>query len=195
MAGDVSDDLACVARVLAGDEAAAEALVARLQPVVTKIVRARLPNRSEEEDMTQAVYLKLFAKLEQFSGRAPIEHWASRIAVNTCLNQMKRERARPELRRADLSAEQDEVLDLLQKTDDELAAPKRLAARELVELLLARLNPRDRLLLEMLHLEGKSLAEVHAETGWSVAAIKLRTFRARQKMRKTLKYLLRENPK
>ena len=195
MGGDVSDDLACVARVLAGDETAAGALVARLQPVVTKIVRARLPNRTDEDDMTQAVYLKIFAKLEQFSGRAPIEHWASRIAVNTCLNQMKRERARPELRRADLSAEQDEVLDLLQRTDDELAAPKRLAARELVELLLAGLNPRDRLLLKMLHLEGKSLAEVHAETGWSVSAIKLRTFRARQKMRKALKHLLREAPR
>src|SRR5262247_988968 len=103
MLEDGLDVPSCLRAVQQGDEEAARALFHRLHPLVSKVVRARLPRRTSEEDVVQAVFAKVFAKLDQYSGRVPLEHWVSRVAVNTCLNYIQSERARPELRWADLS--------------------------------------------------------------------------------------------
>jgi RNA polymerase sigma-70 factor (ECF subfamily) len=55
--------------------------------------------------LVQTVFMKVFANLDQYQGRVPVEHWVSRIAVNTCPNALKAEKARPELRWSDLSDE------------------------------------------------------------------------------------------
>ena len=60
------------------------------------------------------IFIKAFQKLSQFSGKVPLEHWVSRIAVNTCLNQIQWEKIRPELRHADLSVEEQAVIENLQ---------------------------------------------------------------------------------
>jgi RNA polymerase sigma-70 factor (ECF subfamily) len=88
-------------QVRAGDEDAARVLVERLYPTVLRMVRSHLPRRTQEEDLAQAVFAKVFAKLGQFSGRVPLEHWVARNAINTCLNQLKHELVRPELRMSD----------------------------------------------------------------------------------------------
>ena len=51
------------------------------------------------------IFIKVFQKLSQFSGKVPLEHWVSRIAINTCINQIQAEKVRPEFRQADLSEE------------------------------------------------------------------------------------------
>ena len=187
-----SHDAACVSQILRGDVEAAEGLVERVRPLVTAIVRRRLPRRTEEADLVQMVFLRVFTKLDQYAGRVPLEHWVSRIAINTCLNEMRRERSRPELRRADLSAEQDEILDHLDEGQEKWQPHQQVAARELVEQILQRLPRRENLIIAMLYLEGLSLQEIHESTGWSVMAIKLLAFRARKRMQKTLKHLLQE---
>ena len=61
-------------------------------------VRIVPPN--PEEDLCQMIFIKVFQKLSQFSGKVPLEHWVSRIAVNTCLNQIESEKcARTSARR------------------------------------------------------------------------------------------------
>src|SRR3989442_13532666 len=101
----------CVDAVRQADEEAARALVCELYPLVMKIVRSHLPRRTDEEDLAQMVFAKIFAHLEQYSGAVPFEHWVSRVAVNTCLNQLRAEKCRPELRWADLNAAEDEALE------------------------------------------------------------------------------------
>jgi len=63
-----------------------------LYPLVLKLVRAHLPRRAAEEDLVQTVFMKVFAKLDDYAGAVPLEHWVSRIAVNTCINQLRAER-------------------------------------------------------------------------------------------------------
>lgn len=186
------EDLACVNRVLQGDEAAAAALVERLRPLVVAVVRRRLPERVDEADLIQSVFLRVFRNLEQYAGKAPMEHWVSRIAVHTCLNELRYERNRPELRRADLSSEQDDVLDNLSWSETDLPAHRQVAARELVEKLLDRLPPREGLVIQMLYFEGMSHEQIHDATGWSPLAVRLLAFRARARMRKALGHLLKE---
>src|SRR6184192_4468881 len=100
------DASALVAAILQHDEAAAREMVRRLYPLVAKLVRAHRPRRTAEEDLCQMIFVRLFQKLDQFSGKVPLEHWVSRIAINTCRNQIQAEKVRPEFRHADLSDEE-----------------------------------------------------------------------------------------
>jgi RNA polymerase sigma-70 factor (ECF subfamily) len=186
------DVAACVQRVRRRDEDAARALFQHLYPLVARLVRSHLPRRTSQEDLVQTVFMKLFAKLDGFSGAVPLEHWVSRITINTCLNQLAAEKARPELRWADLSEEQTQTLEAVTAGPEELDPSQSLAARELVEKLLAQLAPADRLVLTLLHLEGRSVEEVRQITGWNVSVIKVRAFRARRKLRKVFENLREE---
>ena len=132
------------------------------------------------------IFIKIFQKLSQFSGKVPLEHWVSRIAVNTCLSQIEAERIRPELRHADLSEEEEAVVKNLAVSSEELAPDHQLASRQLVEHLLEFLKPVERLVIDLLYLQGRSVEEIHNITGLGIAAIKVRAFRARQKMKAQL---------
>ena len=183
---DDSNASALVQAALQHDDEAARALVRRLYPSVAKIVRAHRPSRTAEEDLCQMIFIRVFQKLSQFSGKVPIEHWVSRIAVNTCLNQIESERIRPEVRHADLSTEEQAVIENLATTSEELAPDQRFASRQLVDHLLAALKPVERLAIDLLYLQGRSVEEIRKITGWSAALIKVRAFRARQKMKQQL---------
>lgn len=129
------------------------------------------------------IFIRMFQKLGQFSGKVPLEHWVSRIAVNTCLNQIAAEKVRPELRHADLSEEEQAVVENLATASGDLAPDRQLASHQLVEHLLELLKPAERLVIDMIYLQGRTVEEIRKLTGWSAALIKVRAFRARQKMK------------
>ena len=183
---DDSDASALVEAALQHDDEAARILVGQLYPLVAKIVRAHRPRRTAEEDLAQMIFIKVFQKLSQFSGKVPLEHWVSRITVNTCLNQIESEKIRPELRHADLSEEEQAVVENLATSSEELSPDQRYASRQLVEHLLSALKPVERLAIDLLYLQGRSVEEIRKITGWSAALVKVRAFRARQKMKQQL---------
>jgi len=183
---DDSDASALVEAALQHDDEAARALVRQLYPLVAKLVRAHRPVRSAEEDLCQMIFIKVLQKLSQFSGKVPLEHWVSRIAINTCINEIQSEKARPELREADLSEEQVAVINNLATTTGELAPDESFASRQLVEHLMTALKPAERLVIDLLYLQQRSVAEIRRLTGWSGALVKVRAFRARAKMKQLL---------
>lgn len=178
------DELVAAAR--RHDESAAREIMRRLYPLVLKLVRSHRPRRTAEEDLCQMIFIKIFQKLDQFSGKVPLEHWVSRIAVNTCINQIQSERVRPEFRHADLSEEEVAVVHNLAATADELGPDRSLVARDLVERLLAALKPAERLVIDLLYLQQRSVAEIQELTGWGASLVKVRAFRARRKMKQQL---------
>ena len=187
---DDSFDLAgCLERVRARDQIAAKELVDHLYPLVIRIVRTRRPRRVAEEDIAQDVFLKMFTRLEQYQGNVPFTHWVSRIAVTTCIDHLRAQQRRPEFRWADLSENEADVLDAVITNESDIGVGDALEARELVEKLLAQVKPEDRMVLQMLDLEQKSLAEISALTGWNTTLIKVRAFRARRKLQKLFEEL------
>jgi RNA polymerase sigma factor (sigma-70 family) len=178
-----------IAAVREGDQGAARSLVDALFPLVLKIVRAHLPRRTAEEDLAQEVFLKMFTRLDQYRGLMPFPHWVSRIAVTTCIDQLRHQKRRPELRWADLSETEAEVLDATMTDTDGGRDTDALAARELIGRLMEQLDAKDRLVIQMLDLEQKSVAEIAAATGFGQSAIKVRAFRARRKLRKLFERL------
>ncbi len=169
----------------AGDADASRALVEALYPLVIRIVRGHRPVRLAEEDLAQEIFVKLFARLDRYETQAgiPFEHWVSRLAVRTCLDALRAERRRPEVRCGDLGAEEGRWLEFLLNTAPVPEAPDRSAAAA-VDRLLAELSPDDRCVIRLLDLEQKSVAEISQLTGWSRPAVKVRAFRARRRLRK-----------
>lgn len=196
MTGGDSDLAPCLQRVREGNQDAARVLVERLYPQVIRIVRSHLPVRTAEEDLAQEIFLKLFARLDRYQERAgvPFEHWLSRLAVRTCLDALRAERRRPELRWSDLSEDQSAWLEFMMS--DESTPPDSAPGpvRELLEGLLAQLPPDDRLAISLLDLEGKSVREIAQLTGWSMPRVKVRAFRARGKLRKLAENFRKDHP-
>ncbi|HZO86526.1 MAG TPA: sigma-70 family RNA polymerase sigma factor [Verrucomicrobiae bacterium] len=170
-----------VARVREHDETAARELVERLYPLVARVVHSHLPRREEPEDLMQEIFLKMFSKLDQFRAEMPFEHWVSRIALNTCLDRLRRQKVRPELRWADLSEQEQAVMDTVAADTEpsDADAPQALA---LLNRLLEQLPEADAWLLRQVELEEKSLADVCAAAGWNPGAARVRLFRARRRL-------------
>ena len=183
------DVAACLERVRQRDQVASRQLVEHLYPLVIRIVRSHLPRRVAEEDLAQDIFLKMFTRLEQYHGHVPFPHWVSRIAVTTCIDQLRAQKRRPEFRWADLSENEAEVLDHVLTDERDVTPGDALAARELVHKLLALLKPDDRLVIQLLDLEQKTIAEISASTGWNQTLVKVRAFRARRKLQKLFQEL------
>lgn len=181
-------------RVRRQDAAAEHEMVEMLYPLVVRIVRAHRPSRMPEEDLCQEVFLRILTSLNQFQGKVPFEHWVSRLAVNTCIDHLRRQHCRPELRWADLGPNEIEALDWLAASEPEPSSESSLAARELVDRLLETLDPKDRLLIRWLELEDQTVREISERTGWSPTLVKVRAFRARHRLRRALERLRKESP-
>lgn len=193
MPDDAPFDLSgCLERVRQRDQGAARELVEHLYPLVIRIVRSHLPRRVAEEDLAQDIFLKMFTRIEQFQGNVPFTHWVSRIAVTTCIDQLRMQKRRPEFRWADLSENEAEVLDNVLTNDGDVAPDDALEARELVNKLLEQLKPDDQLIIRLLDLEQKTIAEISDLTGWNQSLVKVRAFRARRKLQKLFGELQRK---
>jgi RNA polymerase sigma-70 factor (ECF subfamily) len=184
----------CLSRARAGDDKAILELFHYMYPLVARLVQSNLPARESAEDLVQQACIKVMSNLNQFSGKVPFLHWVSRIAVNTCLNQIRHEKRRPEVRLADLTADEASVVQHLAAAPNELDASDQVASRELVEKLLAGLRPADRLLMRLMYLEGRQVDEISKMTGWNRSLIKVRAFRARTQLRKRYSLLMKETP-
>lgn len=182
-----SDIRTCLDNVLAGDDAAARDLVTHLHPLVMKIVRANRPKRLSEEDLGQEVFAKIFDRLATYHRRegVPFEHWVARLAVRTCLDAIRAENRRPEVRLADLADGEQAWLDYLNHRSETLPASGRDSdAVEVMEKLLDGLSPEDRLVIRLMDLQELSAAEVGRLTGWSAVGVRVRAFRARSRLRR-----------
>ncbi|HZZ18012.1 MAG TPA: RNA polymerase sigma factor [Opitutaceae bacterium] len=185
MADDEPFDLAgCLERVRRRDQLAARELVEHLHPLVIRIVRSHLPRRVLEEDLAQEIFLKMFTRVDQYKGEVPFTHWVSRIAVTTCIDHLRAQKRRPEMRMADLSETEAEVLGNVITNENDVSPDDAVEARELVHKLLGQLKPEDRMVIQYLDLEQKSLAEIRQITGWNQTLIKVRAFRARRKLQR-----------
>jgi RNA polymerase sigma factor (sigma-70 family) len=179
-----------VAGVRRGDDSAARALVEALYPTVIRIIRSHLPARTDEEDLAQEVFMKMFAKLDQFRGEQPLSHWVSRITTNTCLDALRRQKVRPEVRFGDLSDAELSFLERCSLEETEELAPDAQAEQAegsvVVEKLLNSLKPDQQTVVRLLDIEQKSVREICNLTGWSASKVKVTAMRARQKLSEVL---------
>ena len=175
-----------------GCDEAATRLVEGLHGHVLRIIRNHLPRGVDEMDLMQEVFMKVFASIDSFRAVQPFPHWVARIALNTCHDQLRRQKARPEIRFTDLCAADAGFVDSLLEGESTAQDTVEIGGRDLVERLLATLKPHERMVLQLLDLEKKSLREVCELTGWGLSRVKVGAMRARRKLNEQLKRLERE---
>ena len=188
-----SSDLALVTQARNGDEAAFEELFNRHKRRVSLIASRFFRQREQIEEVLQESFTKAYFALSDFSNTQEnsFAAWLARIAFNTCYDELRRMKRRPENSLSDVSDEESTWLKehLFATTaggDIESVA----ISRDLAAKLLARLSPEDRLVLVMLEAEGMSVSEIAKSMKWSVPKVKVRAHRARASLRKALKRFL-----
>ena len=185
----MTDDAELLARIRNGALDDFREIVQRHQARVFAILHRYERDAHQVEDLAQETFLKAWRALEQFDGRAPFEHWLSRIAVRTALDHLRREKRRQnEISLSDLG---DDALEWL-RCDDERSELDARQAAELLDLALRELSPAERVVITLQELEGRSVKEICAIMGSSSVAVRVRALRARAKLRKALEKLARE---
>lgn len=177
-----------IARVLSGDGQAFEKLVERYKAQVAGIVVRKVP-RQEAAEVVHQVFIKAFVSLPGYRPLKPFSHWLSTLAVRAC-HDFWRERYRSrETPLSGLAPEPGSRRERKAEAAQAERAPDAYEAFEAWQLLdwaLGHLSPADRMALTLVHLEGWTQAEAAEALGWSQAMVKLRTFRARRKLRKVI---------
>ena len=179
-----SDD-ALIAQVLEGRREAFEGLVSKYEGHIFGLVRRHVP-AADAEDTAQEVFIKAYQSLDGYQGRGEgFRSWLATIAVRTCYDYWRRAYRSRETPVSHLTEDHDKWLDsALAETSLQVLAERGAAdqARELLEAGLARLSAEDRMVLELVYLEGLSGREAAELLGWSTANVKVRCFRARRKL-------------
>ncbi len=180
-----------IAAVLKGDNASFEPLVQKYSPRVFATARRYARRDSEVEDIAQEVWLKAFDKLKSFRSEAPFEHWLMRMTVRVCYDFLRGHQRNREASFSEISEPEEDWLDRF-VADSSSAAEDADAAKLLIGRVLDKLSPQARLVITMLEIEDRSVKEIAKITGWSVALVKVRAFRARGEMRKILARMTQE---
>jgi RNA polymerase sigma-70 factor, ECF subfamily len=184
-----STDNELVAAASQGDETAFAELFERHRQLVARLGYRFFTRREQVEDVIQETFTKAFFALNSYQGsyEASFSAWLTRIAVHTCYDELRRQRRRSESVIGDLTEDEaaylnEHLRDLSPGSNIEGAA----ITRDLANKLLNRLRPEDRLLLTLLNLEEKSVAEIAELMDWTSAKVKMRTHRARESLRRVL---------
>jgi len=187
-------DAELVARARSGETAAFEGLVRRHQASVYRTLAGVTGRAEDAEDCTQAVFVKVFRKLDDFSGAARFSTWLTRIAINEGLEALRRRRPEVSLDTDGSDESEFRPANLVAWVDD----PEKLYARDelrrIVRERLAELPDRYRVVVFLRDIQQLTTAEAAAALGIPVPALKTRLLRGRLMLREILAPLFQDSP-
>lgn len=187
-----SEEAALVRRVQARDEMAFREIVERYQAKVFSIIYGILRNHNDAEDIAQQVFAKIYFSIQSFDFRSSLLTWIYKITVNECYDYLRKKRVRKLVYESDFSEEDAQRMQNSETaTAQAPAVDAQLARKDLVVKLLAKLSNEDRTLLLLKEVEGHSVEELSRMTGMNENTIKVKLFRARQKLLKVAQRLTR----
>ena len=182
------DDGEIVRQVIAGDVRLFEHLMKKYQHLVLAIVKKHVPC-NQIEDTVQDVFIRIYRSLPTFRGNNSFGHWLSVIAVRTCYDFWREHYRSRELAMSSLTDQHQAWLDAALFDNSSQAfreAGLQKEAREILDWALDRVSAEDRMVLELVYLEGHSVKEAADLLGWSTANVKVRLFRSRKKLHRLL---------
>jgi len=186
-----SEEAALVRRVQARDEMAFREIVERYQAKVFSIIYGILRNHNDAEDIAQQVFAKIYFSIQSFDFRSSLLTWIYKITVNECYDYLRKKRVRKLVYESDFSEEDAQRMQNSETASGQApAVDTQLARKDLVLKLLAKLSNEDRSLL-LKEVEGHSVEELSQMTGMNENTIKVKLFRARQKLLKVAQRLTR----
>src|ERR1039457_1617546 len=182
---------ALVGRAQAGDQSAFREIVERYQSKVFAIIHGIVRQRNDVEDIAQQVFAKVYLSVKSFDFRSSLITWIYKITVNECFDYLRKRKVRKLVYESDLSEDEVRRVENTEPSVDRQApADADLARRDYVLKLLTRVSEEERMLLMMKEVEGFSVEELAEKTGMNENTIKVKLFRARQKLVKAEQFHL-----
>ena len=176
-------DAQLITQVLAGNQAHYRLLVERHQQAVYNAAYRLVGNRDEAADITQDTFLRAYQALASFQQDKPMPPWLCRIAINLALNRLKRRRPTVSLDEEPDDSPALEVPDLRTEPQANLLRAER---QQVLRQAILELPPEQRVVIELRHFQELSYQEMAGSLNLSLASVKSRLFRARQRLREIL---------
>jgi RNA polymerase sigma-70 factor (ECF subfamily) len=181
---------ALVRRAQEGDQTAFREIVERYQSKVFSIIHGIVRQRNDVEDIAQQVFAKVYFSLRSFDFRSSLVTWIYKITVNECFDYLRKKKVRKLVYESDLSEDEVRRVENSEPAmDRQPGADTTLARRDYVLKLLSRVSEEERSLLMQKEVEGHSVEELAQMTGMNENTIKVKLFRARQKLVKAAQRL------
>src|SRR6202163_2870516 len=171
-----------IQKAQAGDDAAFNQVILAYRKRIMGTIAVLSGSREDVEDVAQEVFLRLYYSLDQLRTPEVFEPWLYRLTVNASYDYLRKQRRRNESRMSDLSEQQVMMADAAAGGKSSSEEQRRSQVRELVHSLLESVSEEDRILLMLKEVEGLSLKELEKIYSVNENALKVRLFRARQRV-------------
>ena len=188
-----NDDIELVRKTLSGDKSAFDRLVKSASPRVFGIIHRFFREKQQAEDIAQEVFIRAYRSLHTYAQEKPFANWLSTITVRMCYKELKKEKNSLEKTEASLTSENYSIIDSfcfnpesLNRMDQE----KKLILKELAEKILVKLSAKERMIIVLTEVEGRSIKEVSNLMGISTVNVKVSNYRVRKNARKILNSLI-----
>lgn len=186
---DTQAQFALMRRCQQGEGGAFEELVRRFHPRVNSVIHGILRNSNDAEDIAQQVFTKVYFSLAKFDFRSAVATWIYKIAVNECYDYLRKQKVRKAVLLADLSEEEAARVENLDVAgmNGRAGLARQVEMKETAMKLLGLVGPEDRILLVLKEVEGYSVQEVAEILHLNENTVKVKLFRARQKLLSAIK--------
>jgi RNA polymerase sigma-70 factor (ECF subfamily) len=173
-----------IEKAVAGDASAFNEIVLAYRRRILGTVSRLIGRPDDVEDVAQEVFVRLYQSLAQLRTPLVFETWLYRLTVNSAYDYLRRAKRRRESRMSDLSDQQVSAADAVAGSKQQSEDRQKSELREFVSSLFNHVSEEDQLLLKLKEVEGLSLKELEQIYGVNESALKVRLFRARQRVLK-----------
>ena len=182
------DENKLVNKAVKGDNSAFEALMEKHMGIIYNIALRMAANQDDAEDMTQEIMIKIFRSLGSFKGNSKFSTWIYRVAVNTCLDELKKKKNKKHLS-LDAEISGDDGENQIEIKDDS-PSPEKIAEqnelRDMVAAAVKLLSDEHRAVIVLRDIRGMSYSEIAGILGCSDGTVKSRISRARAQLKMIL---------
>lgn len=190
---EADSDWVVVQRVQAGDVAAFDALIKKYRERVYAVIYHMTSNREDAADLAQDTFIKAFQSINRFQGQASFFTWLYRIAVNSALTHLRKNRLRTFFS-FDQLHEEDKTAEFIDVLTDKNGADRATFVNELQEKLneaLQKLSIIHRTVVTLFEIDGLSHQEIAEIMNCSVGTVRSRLHYAKQQLQSELQPYLR----
>lgn len=191
------DELALIRKAAGGDDGAFEELVLSYEKLIYNLALRMVKNPDDAFDMTQETFLKAWRAISLFRFDSKFSTWLCRIATNTCLDHLRKEKKHKVISLAQITEAGEEETNLPDHAADPAALLEAASEAETVRAALGALPAEYRAVLILRAVDGMSYDEIAEILNVSIGTVKSRIARAREKLKNEIQgnFLLQTSSK
>ncbi len=190
---EADEDLAIVQKVQAGDVDAFDALILKYRERVYSVIYNLTSNREDASDLAQETFIKAFQSIKRFKGKSSFFTWLYRIALNTSLTHLRKNKLR-RFFSFEKMVEEDHSSGFIENMTTDSDSDKAALMTELQETLndaFQKLSVKHRTVITLFEIDGLSHKEIAEIIGTSIGTVRSRLHYAKQFLQGELKEYLK----